>query len=119
MQSRISIIQNGKGKVSRAFLRTNEELNFTVGLDDNTKTLPAPISDSSMKGLDPCLEAVARTGWLENSCGDRLQHLLWRSQVGRPDGKINKCWPAPLCCSLSVGLLGSIASSEDTTAKRT
>jgi hypothetical protein len=73
------MIQNGKGKMSRAFLRTHEELNFSVGVDDNSKTLPTPISDSSMKGLDPCLEAVARAGGLENSCGDRLQHLLWWS----------------------------------------
>jgi hypothetical protein len=76
MQSRISMIQNGKGKMSRAFLRTHEELNFSIGVDDNSKTLPTPISDSSMKGLHPCLKAVARAGGLENSCGNRLQHLL-------------------------------------------
>ena len=77
VQGRISVIQNGKGKMSRAFLGAHEELNVSVGVDDNAKTLPAPISDSSMKGLHPCLEAVARAGGLENRCGDRLQHLLW------------------------------------------
>jgi hypothetical protein len=79
MQSRISMIQNGKGKMSRAFLRAHEELNFSIGVNDNSKTLPTPISNSSMKGLDPCLEAVARAGGLENSYGDRLKHLLWWS----------------------------------------
>jgi hypothetical protein len=90
------MIQNGKRKMSRAFLRTHEELNFSVGVDDNSKTLSAPISNSSMKGLDPCLEAVTRTGGMKNSCSDRLQYLLWWSEIGRSNGKINKSWPTPL-----------------------
>jgi hypothetical protein len=96
MQGRISMIQYGKRKMSRAFLRTHEELNFSVGVDDNSKTLPAPISNSSMKGLDPCLEAVTRTGGLKNSCGYRLQYLFWWSEIGRSNGKINQSWAAPL-----------------------
>tara|TARA_B100001564_G_scaffold333206_1_gene320698 strand:- start:570 stop:827 length:258 start_codon:yes stop_codon:yes gene_type:complete len=85
MEGRISMIKNGKRQMSRAFLRSHEELNFSVGVDNNPKTLPTPIRNSSMKGFNSCLEAVARARGLENGRGYRLQHLLRWSQIGRSD----------------------------------
>ena len=96
MQGRISIIQNGKWKMGRAFLRANQELDFSVGVYINSKPLPTPISDSSMKGLDPCLEAVARAGGVKNGPSYRLQHLLGWSQIRRADGEVDQSWSALL-----------------------
>jgi hypothetical protein len=64
-------------------------LDFSVGVDINSKPLLTPISDSSMKGLDPCLEAVARAGGIKNGPSYGLQHLLWWSQIGRADREVD------------------------------
>ena len=81
MQGRISVIQNGKRKMSRAFLGAHEELNFLVGVDDNVKTLLAPISDSSMKGLP--LPGGSSSYWM---AGEQL----WRSTAAPPVAELNR-----------------------------
>jgi hypothetical protein len=64
-------------------------LNFSVGVDIDSKPLPTPISHSSMEGLDPCLKAVARAGGVKNGLSYRLQHLLGWRQIGRADREVD------------------------------
>jgi hypothetical protein len=76
MQSRISMIQNGKGKMSRTFLRTHEELNFSIGVDDNSKSA----ADTNQRQLD---ERASPLPGGSSSCW-RVGEQLWQSTAAPP-----------------------------------
>ena len=89
MQCGIPWVQHGKRQMGRAFLRSNQQLNFTIRIHRNVEALPAPICDGLMKRSCRGLEAIGGTSRLGDRGRHGLQHWGWWLEIRRTDRQVD------------------------------